>query len=73
MVARSRMRVVNKGMEVISTQWDQELRQDLQPLDHLVLDLLMTKTTAVKKDQNAEKIVVVVALSQKHPLVWISA
>ena len=70
MVARSRMRVEIRGMEAISTQWDQELHQDLQLLDLLVLDPPMTMTTAAKKDKNAEKIVVVAALSQKHPLVW---
>ena len=73
MVARSRMRVEIRGMEVISTQWDQELRQDLRPLDLLVLDPPMTKTIAVKTDQNAETIVTVAALPQKHPLVWTSA
>ena len=73
MVAQSRMRVVNQGMEAISTQWDQELHQDLRPLDPLVLDPPMTKTIAVKTDQNAETIVAVAALPQKHPLVWTSA
>ena len=68
MVARSRMRV--EIMEAISTQWDQELHQDLQLLDLLVLDPPMMMTTAAKKDKNAERIVVVAALSQKHPLVW---
>ena len=70
MVARSRMRVEITGVEAISTQWDQELHQDLQLLDLLVLNHPMTKTTAAKNDKNAQRIVGVAALSQKHPLVW---